>query len=141
MWSTVGRLAVQPVARRAGAVKMRRAAPRLAQTATVLTVVVSAYLLLAPDPPHPGSIPDWVGHLGVFAVLGVAVGGVVVTRTRARVREVAAALLLLALYGAATEFAQRFTGRDPSLMDAAIDLAGAAPGLLLGYVASRRWLR
>lgn len=120
---------------------MRRAAPLLAQVVTVAALVVGTYLLLVPDPPHPGPIPDWAGHLGVFAVLGVAVGAVVVMRTRARVRDAVGALLLLALYGVATEFAQRFTGRDPSASDTLIDLGGSAPGLLIGYIGTRWWLR
>lgn len=74
---------------------------------------------------------DKAGHLLLYGVLGAALarGG------REYGIPLGSLLVLGALYGAADEWHQSFTGRDPSFFDWLADVAGVGAGLLL---ASRR---
>lgn len=100
-----------------------------ARAAALVAVGVAVYLTLAPEPGGVELLPDWVGHLGVFAVVGASFA--LLHRVSAwpdsRLRLLAVAVVFL---GAATEVGQSFTGRDPDVVDLALDLVGGLGTLL-----------
>lgn len=100
-----------------------------ARAAALVAVGVAFYLTLSPDPAGAGRLPDWVGHLGVFA--GVGASFALLHRVSAwppsRLRLLALAVVFL---GAATEVGQSFTGRDPDVVDLAFDLVGGVGAML-----------
>lgn len=93
-------------------------------------------------PRPPGVAPDLVaitGHFVVYAVLAAATWWALAGRVeRPRWRLVVAFLIALA-YGASDEWHQSFVpGRHPSLLDLAVDAAGAGVALLVMTLARRR---
>ncbi len=114
-----------------------------ARVAALVAVGFACYLTLSPEPAGAGVLPDWVGHLGIFA--GVGASFALLHRASAwpasRLRLVA---LATAFLGVTTEVGQSFTGRDPSVVDLAFDLAGglgailAADALLKRRISPRR---
>ena len=83
-------------------------------------------------PPLIGSVPDYFAHMGVYALLSVAVlHGLQrgVWRRRVTLTQVLVAVLVSAAYGMTDEYHQAFVpGRTPSFVDVASDLAGGVAG-------------
>jgi hypothetical protein len=110
-------------------------------------VTVAAILLLTLSPLGTGTdgrcafgMPCALGHLGSFAVLGVAIGGWYATSEAARrspVRVLLMTLLALWLFAALDEIAQPRVGRDANFEDWALDMAGAVIGMFAGSAALR----
>ncbi|RLT27551.1 MAG: hypothetical protein DWI48_03175 [Chloroflexi bacterium] len=114
----------------------------LARGGAVVTFLASVYLLLAKHPLGAGRLPDWVGHLVLFAALGLCIGlSAATTRageaSAARRRVLLAGLVAIALYGPLTEVAQYVVGRDAEWSDAAIDIAASLPAFALGTALPR----
>ena len=114
----------------------RRVLRLLAQVATLGSVALILFATLAPQPPDPGGIPDWLAHFVLFMLSGASVALWYATSDQARRsprRSLLVAMLALWLFGGLTEIAQGATAtRDPSLADLAFDVAGALLGFLLG---------
>lgn len=108
-----------------------------ARVAAAVAVGVACYLTLSPHPAGAGILPDWAGHLGIFAGVGASfallrrVSGWPASRLRWL------ALIIVAL-GAATEAGQSFTGRDPALADVAVDIVGGLSAMFAANVALTR---
>jgi VanZ family protein len=99
------------------------------------TFLASVYLLLAPHPAGAGLAPDWVGHAVLFAALGSSTGLWAATAgSRPRRVVMVAGLLAVIVYGPVTEVAQGFTGRDPQLSDALVDVAAGILSFAGGWV-------
>lgn len=109
----------------------------LARSGAILTFLASVYLLLAQHPLGSGRLPDWVGHLVLFAVLGLCIGLTVATietgeASAGRRRVLLAGLVAVTLYGPLTEAAQYVVGRDAEWSDVAVDIAASLPAFVLG---------
>jgi len=94
-----------------------------ARAAALVAVSVACYLTLSPDPTGAGMLPDWVGHLGIFASVGASFALLrrVSGWKSSQLRLLVVVVLVLAV---ATEAGQAFTGRDPDLGDLVFDIAG-----------------
>lgn len=102
-----------------------------ARGATLATVSVACYLTLTPDPSGGGSIPDWLGHLIIFACVGGSFA--LLRRASGWPRGYLTHLALLVIVlGVVTEVGQDFVGRDSSVLDLVCDLAGGLVALFLG---------
>ena len=114
----------------------------IARLGTSLTVLGSLYLLLVPRPPGAGTVPDWVAHACLLAVLGAWAGlsSGIVDRGQPRASTSLTLAAVLA-FGPLTEVLQAFTGRDAALLDAAVDVLGSGAGFILGYAAWHWWER
>ncbi len=102
-----------------------------ARGATLAAVSVACYLTLTPDPSGSGRLPDWLGHLIIFAGVG---GSFALLRRvsrwpRAYLTHLA---LLIIVLGVMTEVGQAFVGRDSSVLDFVCDLAGGLGALFGG---------
>lgn len=108
-----------------------------ARVAALVAVAVACYLTLTPDPTGAGVLPDWAGHLIIFA--GVGASFAVLRRVSGWPASSLVGLgLAVALIGVGTEVGQAFTPRDPTLRDLAFDLVGGLSALLgVDQVASR----
>ncbi len=116
----------------------RRTLRRWAQAATLASAALILYATLAPSPPDPAGIPDWLAHLALFACIGASAALWYATSDEARRsprRALLVVLLALWLFGGLTEVAQgATTTRDPSISDLAFDVAGAVGGFIVGGV-------
>lgn len=97
------------------------------RAAFALTFAASAYLLLMPRPLGDGggsALPDWLGHLLLFAALGL-------TLARSLQIPPAIAYALIVAWGAATEILQlAIPGRTGTMEDLAVDALGALAAFL-----------
>ena len=102
----------------------------LVRGAALAAVSVACYLTLTPDPTSTGSIPDWAGHLGMFAAVGASFA---LLRRVSRWSAWYLALLTLAIVflSTVTEGGQALVGRDPDGTDLLFDLAGGLGALFL----------
>ncbi len=86
---------------------------------------------------------DKVMHLGIYALLGFLLAGVLrrsADDTRATV--LVTTVILAGLYGLADEVHQSFVpGRDPSALDLVADITGGLLGALTMHLFARRYLR
>ncbi len=101
----------------------------LAWSATVGWASVIWYLSSLPSPPAPDEMPDVVGHALEYGLLAACLWAATADRRSKRPAGLRAAAIvgICALYGAIDELHQGFVpGRDPSLVDLAADIAGAA---------------
>lgn len=98
-----------------------------------------------PNPPSPGPeffLKDKVGHICVYAVLGLALARAFAGSGFSTPRAAAAAVVAAALYGLSDEFHQTFVpGRAFELTDLLADSAGAALGQVLRWGALGAWPR
>lgn len=102
-----------------------------ARGATLAAVSVACYLTLTPDPSGSGVIPEWLGHLIIFA--GVGGSFALLQRVSRWPHSYLAHLALLVIVlGVMTEVGQAFVGRDSSVVDFLSDLIGGLGALLLG---------
>lgn len=90
------------------------------RAAFAIAFAASAYLLLMPQPVGASLAPtDWIGHLALFAALGL-------TLSRALPGRPGLVFLLIAAWGLATEALQlAIPGRTGTIGDVAIDAIGA----------------
>lgn len=103
--------------------------PALLWMGLIFSLSAQPNLRVAPDPVWDLVIRK-IGHFGVYAVLGVLLWMALEGRTPATSRSFALAALITAAYAVSDEFHQGFVpGRGPSVLDVAIDVAGASFGL------------
>ncbi|RLT43486.1 MAG: hypothetical protein DWI58_03970 [Chloroflexi bacterium] len=108
-----------------------------ARVAALVAVAVACYLTLTPDPTGAGVLPDWAGHLMIFA--GVGASFAVLRRASGWPASALVGLgIAVAFVAVGTEVAQAYTPRDPALRDLAFDLVGGLSALLaMDWVAPR----
>ncbi len=112
------------------------AAPTASRWLPVL--VWAAFILVLTSWPNPrvpmsASSIDKFAHFGLYGVLGFLVGRTI--RPPQLGPSIVKALLVLAAFGAADEWHQRFiSGRSMSVWDWVADIAGAFTGLLLAQL-------
>jgi VanZ family protein len=123
----------------------RRQLQRLSQVATILALLLILYLTLTPSPPDPGSIPAGLGHVAMFALLGVALALWYATSDAARRaprRTLLMVLLVLWIIAGGTELAQELVdGRQPGLGDWFANMGGGIVGLFGGSLIARALLK
>ncbi len=98
--------------------------------ALVLTGAIFAVSHM-PAPPFAASVPDYWAHIGVYALLSVAIlhGLQRGVWRHVSLTRVVVAVLLSAVYGLTDEYHQSFVpGRMPSAGDIAADVAGGVAG-------------
>ena len=130
----------------------RREGPSLGLRLLVIAgwSVLIAVLLGTSNPPLPGSsetVPGWeamlqLGHLVLFAVLGllIASGALVAARSQRLSVALVAGLLVGGVAAALTEAYQlEVAGRSGNLEDILLDVTGAAWGALAAWMV-RMWL-
>lgn len=81
-----------------------------------------------------------LAHLGEYLLMGLF-SGLAISQMGWRKRHALSALGLAMLAAVTDETIQIFSGRGPSLIDVWIDLAGAAAGLLIAWLAGRKAAR
>ena len=123
-----------------------RAVSALALAVVVLAILLTTLTNVAVDTETREcalGLPCTLGHVGLFAVLGVAAAGLFATSeaTRRSPRRVLLMMLLaLWVFAALDELGQTWVeGRDPTLQDWVADMAGALLGMFAGS-AVLRWL-
>ncbi len=117
---------------------MRRQALRAWSTAAA-AISIGAILLLTLTPLGTSArgctfgLPCFLGHLGLFTVLGASLGTWFAASEAARRsprRTLLAIVFAVWLFAALDEMAQEYVGRDASAADWAFDMAGTFLGLL-----------
>lgn len=100
-----------------------------ARVAALVAVTVACYLTLTPDPTGAGVLPDWAGHLIIFAAVGASFA--VLRRVSGWPASALVGLgIAIAVIAVGTEVGQAYTPRDPSVRDIAFDLVGGLSALL-----------
>ena len=91
-------------------------------------------------PPGAGTIPDWISHGGVYAVLAALIARALAGGLRAAPLRVAvAAAILASLYGVTDEWHQSYVPhRIAELADVIKDVAGAVVGAALFHLLAPR---
>ncbi len=116
---------------------VRRSRARIAWIASVIWMGVIFALSSVPGGSMPAGDYGWLGHFGVYFVLGglyfIALKG-----EQRGWRVVVAAVVLASVYGVTDEFHQSFVpGRMPDPADWAMDTAGALTGAALALAVTR----
>ena len=95
--------------------------------------VLTAWMMLIPSPPQMISrfrFFDKIGHFSSFLVMSFLITYAMGRKKSCRKRNILICALILAVYGAALEYLQQFSGRSMELMDLFADLTGIAAGSL-----------
>jgi VanZ family protein len=113
---------------------------------TVVTIAVAVFIFYQstggssdPGVPDLSTTQAYVGHVGVYAVLGFCAQTALLSR---RWQTIAGAIIVAGLFGAGLELYQStLEGREASVYDAIANLTGAILGSLVAVWFAPNWRR